>query len=337
MCGIAGWITEDGLSPEQKKAVFEVGSEIFKATQSRGTDAAGFSYTNRFGELVTVKGPITSESMIKEPKFLKLAEAEHFPSSIIMHCRQMTKGDPIKNENNHPLVVGKEIALVHNGCISNDDELRKKYELKSKGEVDSEAIPLMIKMRLDELVKNTSEIDSMKISKAINLATQELTGGFACAMIDKFTPNALYLFNNRNPIVLAYSEELRTFFFASTDMILGSGFNVLPHSYIHTFFQKKKYISHDVDSDTITCIKRGEDGNIEIMAYELKSKAYNNYAAQPAQPLTRTLKKKSIFSSVKHVRSGKEDWEIASDARAHGASCGTGKVYPGPGHDEYED
>ncbi len=317
MCGIAGWFSENGLTNEQKKKVHAIGTKIFEATQSRGTDASGFSYINRFGELITIKAPISSENMVKEKKWLRLAEPDEFPQSTILHCRQMTKGDPIKNENNHPLVVKKEIALVHNGCISNDEELKKDYELKGKGEVDSEIIPLLIKMRADEL-KGENEIDSIKIAKAINMTSQELSGGFACALINTKTPDALYLFNHKNPIVLAYCEELKTFFFASTQGLLEDGFKGEKTKFLHKWFKTSPFISHSIDADTITVIRKLEDGKIDITFYEMKTKSYVYQAGvQVKETITRSLKTKNGFSTVIYSANDPEDWEMAA---AHG-SC----------------
>lgn len=325
MCGIAGFFTEDGISDTQKETVFKIMTKMFEETQSRGTDASGFSYINGHGELITVKAPIASKSMVKEAKWLRLKTPEHFPNHLIAHCRAMTKGDPIKNENNHPLVVNKEIALVHNGCISNDEELRKEYSLKGKGEVDSEAIPLLIKMRIGELVKDVKDIDSIKVAKAINMAAQELSGGFACAMVNRNTPKSLYLFNHKNPIVLAYCEELKTFFFASTMGIIKDGFSILPNKFLHKWFQAPKFTAEDIIADTITLIKKGDDGKVEVNFWELKVKPYTTYnqvAPKEKETITRSLKPKHGFKYAASVDDDGEaapeplqDWEIAA---AHG-------------------
>ncbi len=340
MCGIAGWFVTEDINDEQRAAVFEIGTKLFQATQSRGTDASGFSYLHpKYNELITVKGPIAAEEMIKELKWTKLKEEKEFPMHNIMHCRQMTKGDPIKNENNHPLVVNKEIAVVHNGCIRNDDSLRAEYSLKGKGEVDSEVIPMLIKMRIEELLAESQgdkKVDPIKVCKAINMASQELEGGFACAMVNKHTPKALYLFNHANPIVMAYSEELKTIFFASTALILREAFKatvnetVTEISTFHKWFKKVKtnakynIVDNSVDGDTITLIRKKEDGEIEINFYEMKTKPFSAVSTTSKDlTLTRSLKTKNGFNtSASYAGEEDEDWMSASAGR--GGSCNIG-------------
>ncbi len=271
MCGIAGFflINPKKNSPEQKLAIFTIFTKLFEETQSRGTDASGFSYIDegRHNELITVKGPITSKNMVKEKKFLRLKN--ELPQALIAHCRAATQGSPVENFNNHPITVDKKIALIHNGMIGNDASLKIDYDLKSKskGQVDSEIIPLLIQLRIKQLMQKKADagnsqedLDTISVAKAINMTSQELTGGFACAMINKDTPNTLYLFNHNNPINLAYCEELQCIFFASEKDHLETAFGEFKEEVTKYKIWKQnryKYIPliEKVSDDTIIVIK----------------------------------------------------------------------------------
>lgn len=277
MCGIAGFFKtkKETYSKEKDSKIHQILTDIFEETQSRGSDASGFSYINNYGELKTVKGPVASSDMIKEAKWLKLAD--ELPMSLIAHCRAWTKGEPLNNFNNHPIVLNKEIALIHNGCISNDEDIKGECVLKPKGEVDSEALPLRIHTELyNQLGEDQESLDPSHIVKAINETAKDVYGGYACAMLHRRTPEFLYLFDHSNPIVLAYVPELDVVFFASTEQIMKEGFKKHfdqkeTKSTLFRFFsfkeaEKPKYSIDRVADNTIIVIgflsKLGDDGQI---------------------------------------------------------------------------
>ncbi len=340
MCGIMGWFVIEEISDEQKAQVFKLGEEIFKETQSRGSDASGFSYVNKFRELVTVKGAIGSKDMVNEPKYKKLAEVKNFPRIFMGHCRQMTQGDPADNHNNHPLVVDKTISVIHNGCISNDKPLRTEFNLKGKGEVDSEVIPLLIMEKLKEYKENDKTPLTTRILESINLTSQLISGGYACAAIEKDTPNSLYLFNSKNPIVLAYSEKLKTIFFASTQYIVDAGIResklTTESEITHFGIFKQKVQNNDLGISYIpladnTLVLLDLDifkstTKSPIKFYDLETKPWSNVAVKTQ--LIRDIKEKHTY--VKELdssygrypnnggrRSHQEDWERAG--------CGIGE------------
>jgi hypothetical protein len=242
MCGIAGFFKvnpDDSVYTKEKdKKIHEILTKIFEDTKPRGSDASGFSWLNKFGELKTVKGPVSSDDLVKESKWKALAE--NLPLSLIAHCRAWTQGEPFNNFNNHPIIVNKEMALIHNGCISNDDEVKGQCITQAKGEVDSEAIPLSIQTKLfDQLGDDFRTPEPLDIVKAINETGKDIYGGYACAFLHKATPEFMYLFDHNNPVVLAYVPELDVIFFASETDIIMKAFKVfLPQEEQKTTFFK---------------------------------------------------------------------------------------------------
>ena len=62
---------------------------------------------------------------------------------VLVHTRAATKGSPRQNVNNHPMYAGSA-AVVHNGVISNDDELFKTLKLDRKAETDSDILRAIV-------------------------------------------------------------------------------------------------------------------------------------------------------------------------------------------------
>lgn len=337
MCGIAGFFTNKNLTQEQKEEVFEITSRMFVETQSRGTDASGFSYINKFGKLTTIKGPITAQKMVQEQKFLTLKQ--DLPTTAIFHCRAMTVGSQLDNFNNHPLVSSKLIALIHNGTIGNHLALKKKHELQPKGAVDSEVIPMLIHKHLMELAENNlSKITPDKMVQSINIASKQLEGGFSCAAINEKTPDVLYLFNHTNPMVLAYCKELDTIFFASTRDIIESSIKAVGTTTKFGIFNIPKYIADygSVDNDTIVVLGRDKKNpsnpDLLVAGFELKANSKfrtydstkgryqdNDYdVPAPEKPVQKAI----LYGGTTTKKSAeKEDWEVARAAGACDYMC----------------
>lgn len=129
-------------------------------------------------------------------------------NTLLMHTRHYTKGDPKYNENNHPFNT-KNFILSHNGGISNDDEIKKKFNIDTKIKCDSYIIVHLIQHFYD---KNDGDV-----IKAIESTISELSGGFACWLYYK-DDKTVYLFRSTNPLSYFYDEKNSKFYFASTSM-----------------------------------------------------------------------------------------------------------------------
>jgi glucosamine 6-phosphate synthetase-like amidotransferase/phosphosugar isomerase protein len=111
---------------------------LLRLLEVRGRDASGVAWHQPVSEDVEtfiLKGNISGSELAKQ------IQPGQIGSTGIVHTRWATKGDPSNNLNNHPIDVSG-IVGVHNGHVSNDDELFKKIgkEFYSRqGQVDSEA------------------------------------------------------------------------------------------------------------------------------------------------------------------------------------------------------
>lgn len=107
------------------------------------------------------------------------------PSFAVGHNRLATQGNKENNYNNHPFVTDNWI-VVHNGVLSNDNDLIKTHNLEYKQETDSAVIAHLLQKYTDEKKK---PLDAVK-----NVAEQ-LTGSFSVVVYNVST-NQLFYFKN---------------------------------------------------------------------------------------------------------------------------------------------
>jgi hypothetical protein len=135
MCGIAGF----SMSPNSTVNVRSLAHELLSAIQFRGSDASGFAFT---------KGGTSGVYKNDQPGGqLPLSELPRRAETVILHTRYATQGAVTDNRNNHPVLSPEaNIALVHNGVISNDYEFRANMggEFSGLPAVDTAVIPALI-------------------------------------------------------------------------------------------------------------------------------------------------------------------------------------------------
>lgn len=196
MCGLAGVI-----STRKTKRNWDSLVTITQESLHRGKDASGFAWfdeTNK--KIYYAKGQ-------SEPEKLALA-MKNQPSIKcgIGHVRAMTIGEPTDANNNHPIILGAS-ALIHNGMITNTDELEKKYpEMKMKGKVDSRWLLWVI----EYWRKN-----GKTYPEAIQEACTEITGSYSFLMITGREPNKVYGVRNTRPVEFIYQKAQKTLYVAS--------------------------------------------------------------------------------------------------------------------------
>ncbi len=133
MCGIAGYSVQSGSSLDRTLAA----QALLAAIAERGADAVGYAYRRPEDTYATVVKQRTPASQLLE-RITVPAEA----TQLLVHVRDYTKGHPSINANNHPVRHGPVIG-IHNGIITNDDELLAPHSCaraEAKMTVDSEAI-----------------------------------------------------------------------------------------------------------------------------------------------------------------------------------------------------
>ncbi len=170
-----------------------------------GYRATGMMLVKDDEKLYTIKDKVCASEFLKIPNVKTTLEDDF--RSMIGHCRFPTKGDVNFPENNHPFVLGNT-AIVHQGVLSNDEEIKKKYQFKPEGQTDSWIIVHLIEYWRN---KGKSVVD------AIAQAHEELKGSWAVALVDLLETDKIYLFCHYKSFKVNYYPEEEIFFFSTED------------------------------------------------------------------------------------------------------------------------
>lgn len=238
MCGITGLVSFQNISnitTVPKKRVSRVKMYARLASQymekstaratSRGRDAAGFMLASLPGDttdrarLVVKKGPGVATSQAHKRTLDKEISDSYFSTqglSITVHTRAATGASPKNNENNHPFISGNFVG-VHNGILSNDRELAKKYALPLKGECDSEVLFAL----LDRFVRT----EKMPLPDAVVRLRREVKGWYTIVFLDRSEVSKLYIVRHNSHLHLMEDTSARVMFFASAPTWI-----TLPHT-----------------------------------------------------------------------------------------------------------
>lgn len=175
----------------------ELTHALLTSIENRGTHASGFAFYGADGSFGFYKNP-------KPGSQLSLAELPRDAKTVIIHTRYATQGDRADNRNNHPVMsTDNQIALVHNGVISNDYGLRSALGItrEEHGEVDSLVIPSLIAQQGVE-------------------ALSQLAGYAAIAWLDGREDGELHIARLKSsPVAYTHLYD-GTFVMASTDHLL---------------------------------------------------------------------------------------------------------------------
>ena len=190
MCGIAGY----SLGPESPVRRTLAAQALLAGIAERGADAVGYAHRAAEGAATVTKLRGGASALLDEIAVPAAA------SSVLLHVRDFTKGHPEIGANNHPIQHGSVVG-VHNGVLSNDDELLERYGIERQEPamtVDSEAI-----FALMELRRNDAR------------ALSEIRGTMAAAWLDEREPEALFLARGvARPLWIGRTRS--ALFFAST-------------------------------------------------------------------------------------------------------------------------
>ena len=183
MCGIVGYVGDENASP--------ILLQNLKMLEYRGYDSCGIATVD--GKLHIKKDVGMIDEVNGSLNFLNL------PGKVgIAHTRWATHGNVTKN-NAHPHLDCKgKIAIVHNGIISNYEEL--KAELLKRGhvfnsETDSECLVHLIEDAYD---------DDLEMATVDVL--QKVRGTYALIVISLHNPGRLICARNESPLMLGLGD-----------------------------------------------------------------------------------------------------------------------------------
>ncbi len=240
MCGIFGVIPlKKNISPKKLLATF---TKLMLLSESRGKEASGLAW-HTGTSIIIYKEPLRGSQLVKTKAYRELFHTRFMPLALIGHTRLATHGSQKNFRNNQPIAT-RDLVGVHNGIITNDRHLAKRFRLHRSSQLDTEvmlrltnffmtkgATPQKALGRTFDLIEGSASVAILlRNSKALLLATN--TG-------------SLYITRTSNPaFVLFASEEvilkrlLITLFFLQPSKIRIS--HVRPESGVHITLRSQK-------------------------------------------------------------------------------------------------
>ena len=185
MCGIIGLISD--------KEVSSTLLEGLKRLEYRGYDSSGIATINNNKiERVRSKGNLS----FLEEKLLSIS----LPGNIgIGHTRWATHGTP-EEKNAHPHITDK-VAVVHNGIIENNNQLRNQLlesGVEFSSDTDTEVVCHII----------TSYINSgLSSYDSIRATMNDIKGTFALGILVASDPSKLYAVRGGSPLAIGSSKN----------------------------------------------------------------------------------------------------------------------------------
>jgi glucosamine--fructose-6-phosphate aminotransferase (isomerizing) len=181
MCGIVGAIAQ--------RNVAGILIEGLNRLEYRGYDSAGLAvYDQQTMQCLRRAGKVAQ---------LEQAIADHPISGSlgIAHTRWATHGVP--NENNaHPHLSEDDVAVVHNGIITNFEPIKQSLIENGYGfasDTDSEVIAHLI---------HSHRAQGMDLRHAVQAAVVQCEGAYALGVIDRHEPTSLLCARKGSPLVI---------------------------------------------------------------------------------------------------------------------------------------
>ena len=189
MCGIVAYIGNKDPKP--------IILDGLKRMEYRGYDSAGILLCNNFeSQLTKISGKVDSLSK-------KLDTKQQISTHLgIGHTRWATHGIP-DEKNAHPHISNSgKLHIVHNGIIENFDTIKK--ELSQRGysfysDTDSEVLVNLI----DEIKVK----ENVKLSKAVQLALNQVVGAYGVVICDISDPSELVVARLGSPLAIGLGNE----------------------------------------------------------------------------------------------------------------------------------
>ncbi|MBR1776661.1 glutamine--fructose-6-phosphate transaminase (isomerizing) [bacterium] len=190
MCGIVGYVGS--------KTAVDILIEGLTSLEYRGYDSSGVAL-NIEGkvQLFKAQGKLQNLRNIVQNNYDEISK-----STIgIGHIRWATHGVPsVENAHPHTCNCGK-VAIVHNGIIENFKELKAKLEANGctfRSQTDTETIAHLVATKYGE---------TKDLTEAVRLATQEIEGAYAIAVIHQDVKNTIVATRRNAPLVVGFGED----------------------------------------------------------------------------------------------------------------------------------
>lgn len=221
MCGIVGILAFGSMADKKEErarqfAMRYLGTELLKMTQERGKDATGIATLFDNGDYMGLKMGIPAEDFAARfgdsekdyEGFMKVwRRKKALARAFIGHCRKSSVGNSDDNVNNHPIKVG-DIIGIHNGTLTNHEQIFEKLGCGRDGTVDSEAIFRLIH-------HYTNNGTSPFTLEALDEVCNRLSGTYSCLTFSGNNPFQLAAFRDGRPMEFCIIRPLKLVIIAS--------------------------------------------------------------------------------------------------------------------------
>lgn len=175
---------------------------LLSSLEYRGNDASGVCLQYPSGDIRLYKNHEPAWRFICSEGYQSWMDdrwKEGEPQTVIVHTRKMTKGTYMNNDNNHPMFKDKS-AVVHNGFVSNDDQIFRELGVSRSAETDSDAIRAII-----------DKFGFTKNLLGANGHLSKMSGSVAAAILHPEFPGKLLLLRSNNPLYIATTPNMLAF------------------------------------------------------------------------------------------------------------------------------
>lgn len=206
MCGIAGVCIAEGDRLNNGKCAIDLAllvKNLACQIEERGNHATGIAFSKPTTKTVTVV-----KRDIAARKFVKRVKLPTDVNTCLIHTRYATQGTPRVNANNHPIISGTVVG-IHNGHISNDDQLFSELGAHRQAEVDSEAAFALL---------NNATTNGVEVTEAL----KRLRGGYALAWMNSRDggKRTLHLVRgNSSPLSIGWTRGGSLVFASTLDLL----------------------------------------------------------------------------------------------------------------------
>ena len=235
MCGIAAILFAPvERPPGVQQQIRDIFTRNLLFNEERGRAATGLAVLQADGQLSIYKDPVPASEFVESRRYRHmLASLDAGTMLWLGHTRLPTKGNPENTDNNHPILADKVVG-VHNGHVSNDDDLFARWHYPRRGEVDSEIIFRL----LSDLDPHTP---ADQYTEAVCRRLALLEGKFTFLAADVRRPGRLLVLKHHNPLCVHYHAPWQALSFSSRYIFLRKAFGrsviteALPHSALLTY------------------------------------------------------------------------------------------------------
>ena len=221
MCGIFGLIVSED-DPLDVVMLKRVCTCLFLHSESRGKEASGLAIRTT-DRLEVIKEPVPASKLVKTELYHALFDSlrqqdrdkarQPGPLAIIGHCRLVTNGKQTIASNNQP-VIRENLTGIHNGIITNVDELWKQFDqMERHFEVDTEVLLALLHHFQDGHNGNDQTIPAIR--KVFSLIDGTASIGILSDSLD-----SIMLATNCGSLYTVGAADSRSLFFASEALIL---------------------------------------------------------------------------------------------------------------------